>query len=295
MSDYLIKSLVHDGQLRAYAIDATQTVSTAQQYHDTWQSSSAALGRTLIGTLLLSAASLSGDETLAVNINGGGPVGKIIAEGNANGTVRGSIQAPHVKLTLNKNNKIDVKNAVGTNGFMTVTKDLGLKEPFTGQVPLVSGELGEDFTYYLAASEQIPSAVALSVFVNNDNSIAAAGGFLLQVLPDATEEVIADLEKRLEELPLVSEMMLKGKKPEDILDVLFGAENVKILDKMDIKYECKCSKEHFAELMATLPKKDLEELIAKDQGAEAVCHFCNKKYQFDEAELTAILEYSYDK
>ncbi|KRN89261.1 Hsp33 family molecular chaperone HslO [Ligilactobacillus ceti] len=295
MSDYLIKSLVHDGQLRAYAIDATQTVSTAQQYHDTWQSSSAALGRTLIGTLLLSAASLSGDETLAVNINGGGPVGKIIAEGNANGTVRGSIQAPHVKLTLNKNNKIDVKNAVGTNGFMTVTKDLGLKEPFTGQVPLVSGELGEDFTYYLAASEQIPSAVALSVFVNNDNSIAAAGGFLLQVLPDATEEVIADLEKRLEELPLVSEMMLKGKKPEDILDVLFGAENVKILDKMDIKYECKCSKEHFAELMATLPKKDLEELIAKDQGAEAVCHFCNKKYQFDEAELTAILEHSYDK
>lgn len=295
MSDYLIKSLVHDGQLRAYAIDATQTVSTAQQYHDTWQSSSAALGRTLIGTLLLSAASLSGDETLAVNINGGGPVGKIIAEGNANGTVRGSIHAPHVKLTLNKNNKIDVKNAVGTNGFMTVTKDLGLKEPFTGQVPLVSGELGEDFTYYLAASEQIPSAVALSVFVNNDNSIAAAGGFLLQVLPDATEEVIADLEKRLEELPLVSEMMLKGKKPEDILDVLFGAENVKILDKMDIKYECKCSKEHFAELMATLPKKDLEELIAKDQGAEAVCHFCNKKYQFDEAELTAILEHSYDK
>lgn len=296
MSDYLIKSMAYDGQLRAYAIDATETVRTAQKYHQTWSASSAALGRTLIGTLLLSAASLGVEgETLAVTIDGEGPVGKIVTEGTAHGTVKGYVQNPHVELPPTPEGKIDVKRAVGTNGFLTVTKDLGLKEPFTGQVPLVSGELGEDFTYYLAVSEQIPSAVGLSVFVNPDNSIETAGGFLLQVLPGATDEVISALEQRLKEIPMVSEMMRAGKKPEDILAEVLGKENIKVLDKIEIGFECECSKDRFSELLATLPKADIEDMIAEDHGAEVVCQFCNKKYQFDEAELTAIAKEAHNQ
>ncbi len=177
MSDYLVKSLAYDGQLRAYAVDATKTVRQAQEYHDTWSAASAALGRTLVATLLLSEASLKGEGKMTVKVNGDGPLGAIVVDGNANGTVKGYVQHPHIHLPLNDKHKIDVKGAVGTTGFLSVTKDLGLKEPFTGQVPLVSGELGEDFTYYLAKSEQIPSAVGLSVFVNDDNTIQTAEAF----------------------------------------------------------------------------------------------------------------------
>ncbi len=221
MSDYLVKSLAYDGQLRAYAVDATKTVRQAQEYHDTWSAASAALGRTLVATLLLSEASLKGEGKMTVKVNGDGPLGAIVVDGNANGTVKGYVQHPHIHLPLNDKHKIDVKGAVGTTGFLSVTKDLGLKEPFTGQVPLVSGELGEDFTYYLAKSEQIPSAVGLSVFVNDDNTIQTAGGFLIQVMPGATDEVLTKLEERLKDLPLVSEMMREGLTPEDILVKLF--------------------------------------------------------------------------
>ena len=290
MSDYLVKSLAFDGQIRAYAVDATETVSTAQKLHDTWSAASAALGRSLVGTLLLASASLQGDETMTVKINGNGPVGGIVVDGNANGTVKGYVQNPHVHLPLNDKHKIDVKGAVGTEGFLAVTKDLGLKEPFTGQVPLVSGELGEDFTYYLAKSEQIPSSVGLSVFVNNDNSIETAGGFMIQVMPGAKEETISQIEKRLAEIPMVSEMMRDGKKPEDILNEILGAENVKILDKMPVSYHCDCSRERFLGVLTSLPTDQLQEMADEDHGVEAVCHFCGKKYQFTEDELRKIIK-----
>lgn len=290
MSDYLVKSLAFDGQIRAYAVDATETVSTAQKLHDTWSAASAALGRSLVGTLLLASASLQGDETMTVKINGNGPVGGIVVDGNANGTVKGYVQNPHVHLPLNDKHKIDVKGAVGTEGFLAVTKDLGLKEPFTGQVPLVSGELGEDFTYYLAKSEQIPSSVGLSVFVNSDNSIETAGGFMIQVMPGAKEETISQIEKRLAEIPMVSEMMRDGKKPEDILNEILGAENVKILDKMPVSYHCDCSRERFLGVLTSLPTDQLQEMVDEDHGAEAVCHFCGKKYQFTEDELRKIIK-----
>ena len=290
MSGYLVKSLAFDGQIRAYAVDATETVSTAQKLHDTWSAASAALGRSLVGTLLLASASLQGDETMTVKINGNGPVGGIVVDGNANGTVKGYVQNPHVHLPLNDKHKIDVKGAVGTEGFLAVTKDLGLKEPFTGQVPLVSGELGEDFTYYLAKSEQIPSSVGLSVFVNNDNSIETAGGFMIQVMPGAKEETISQIEKRLAEIPMVSEMMRDGKKPEDILNEILGAENVKILDKMPVSYHCDCSRERFLGVLTSLPTDQLQEMADEDHGAEAVCHFCGKKYQFTEDELRKIIK-----
>ena len=290
MSDYLVKSLAFDGQIRAYAVDATETVSTAQKLHDTWSAASAALGRSLVGTLLLASASLQGDETMTVKINGNGPVGGIVVDGNANGTVKGYVQNPHVHLPLNDKHKIDVKGAVGTEGFLAVTKDLGLKEPFTGQVPLVSGELGEDFTYYLAKSEQIPSSVGLSVFVNSDNSIETAGGFMIQVMPGAKEETISQIEKRLAEIPMVSEMMRDGKKPEDILNEILGAENVKVLDKMPVSYHCDCSRERFLGVLTSLPIDQLQEMADEDHGAEAVCHFCGKKYQFTEDELRKIIK-----
>lgn len=290
MSDYLVKSLAFDGQIRAYAVDATETVSTAQKLHDTWSAASAALGRSLIGTLLLASASLQGSETMTVKINGNGPVGGIVVDGNANGTVKGYVQNPHVHLPLNDKHKIDVKGAVGTEGFLAVTKDLGLKEPFTGQVPLVSGELGEDFTYYLAKSEQIPSSVGLSVFVNNDNSIKTAGGFMIQVMPGAKEDTISKIEKRLAEIPMVSEMMRDGKKPEDILDEILGAENIKVLDKMPVSYLCDCSRERFLGVLTSLSADQLQEMADEDHGAEAVCHFCGKKYQFTEDELWKIIK-----
>ena len=282
--------MAFDGQIRAYAVDATETVSTAQKLHDTWSAASAALGRSLVGTLLLASASLQGDETMTVKINGNGPVGGIVVDGNANGTVKGYVQNPHVHLSLNDKHKIDVKGAVGTEGFLAVTKDLGLKEPFTGQVPLVSGELGEDFTYYLAKSEQIPSSVGLSVFVNSDNSIETAGGFMIQVMPGANEETISQIEKRLAEIPMVSEMMRDGKKPEDVLNEILGAENVKVLDKMPVSYHCDCSRERFLGVLTSLPTDQLQEMADEDHGAEAVCHFCGKKYQFTEDELRKIIK-----
>lgn len=287
--DYLVKSIINNGMFRAYVVDATQTVSEAQQRHDTWSAASAALGRSLVGTLLLSSSVLKGDEKMTVEIQGGGPVGGIVVDGNANGTVKGYLQHPHVHLPLNMKHKIDVAQAVGNQGFLSVTKDLGVGDPFTGQVALVSGELGEDFTYYLAQSEQIPSAVGLSVFVNNDNTIDVAGGFLIQVMPEASDEEIDQLEKRIQDMPLVSELLRQKKSPEDILQQLFPDETVKIVDRMPVSFKCDCSKERFAELLASIPRADMEAMINEDHHAQVVCHFCGNKYEYSDAELKKIL------
>ena len=292
MADYLVKSVAGNEMFRAYAVNATGIVAEAQRRHDTWSAASAALGRSLVGTLLLASSVLKGDEQLTVKINGNGPVGGIVVDGNAKGTVKGYLQNPHVHLPLNEKHKIDVKAAVGTNGFLAVTKSQGVGDPFTGQVPLVSGELGEDFTYYLAQSEQIPSAVGLSVFVNEDNTIGVAGGFLVQVLPNATDEAISSLEGKLKDLPLVSQLLRDGKTPEDILNLLFDGD-VKVLDNMPVKFECDCSKERFAESLMALPKHEVQAMIDEDHGAEAVCHFCGNKYQFTVPELQAVLSRSH--
>ncbi|ASD33471.1 Hsp33 family molecular chaperone HslO [Lactiplantibacillus plantarum] len=291
MADYLVKSVAGNEMFRAYAVSATGVVAEAQRRHDTWSAASAALGRSLVGTLLLASSVLKGEEQMTVKINGNGPVGGIVVDGNAKGTVKGYLQHPHVHLPLNDEHKIDVKAAVGTDGFLSVTKDQGVGDPFTGTVALVSGELGEDFTYYLAQSEQIPSAVGLSVFVNDDNSIGVAGGFLVQVLPNATDEAISSLENKLKDMPLVSQLMRDDKSPEDILDLLFDGD-VKVLDKMPVKFECDCSKERFAEALMALPKHEVQAMIDEDHGATAVCHFCGDQYQFSERELEAVLSRS---
>lgn len=284
MSDYLLKSICYDGQIRVFTIDATETVAEAQRRHDTWSASSAALGRTMVGALLLGVM-VKGDEKVTVKIEGNGPTGHIIADSNGRGTVKGYIANPKVSLPLNEKGKIDVRGAVGTEGTLTVTKDLGLKEPFSGQVPLVSGELAEDFTYYMATSEQTPSAIGLSVLVDTDESIKAAGGFMIQVMPGATDETITAVEKAIAEIPMVSRLMENGETPEEILNRLMGEGNAKILEKMPIAFECDCSKDRFSGAIVSLGKKEIDDMITEDHGAEAVCHFCGNKYHFSEEDL----------
>lgn len=287
MTDYLLKSLCYDGQVRVYTIDATEAVAEAQRRHETWSASSAALGRTMIGALLLG-ATLKGEEKMTVKVEGDGPVGHIIVDSNGKGEVKGYIANPKVNLPLNEAGKLDVRGAVGTEGSLTVTKDLGMKEAFSGQVPLVSGELGEDFTYYMANSEQTPSAIGLSVLVDTDDSIKAAGGFMIQVMPGATEETITGLEKQLAEIPMISQLMENGEKPEEILNRLVGEGNANILEKMPITFKCDCSKDRFARAIIALGAKEIDEMIVEDQGAEASCHFCGNHYHYSVADLEAL-------
>lgn len=287
MTDYLLKSLCYDGQVRVYTIDATEAVAEVQRRHETWSASSAALGRTMIGALLLG-ATLKGEEKMTVKVEGDGPVGHIIVDSNGKGEVKGYIANPKVNLPLNEAGKLDVRGAVGTEGSLTVTKDLGMKEAFSGQVPLVSGELGEDFTYYMANSEQTPSAIGLSVLVDTDDSIKAAGGFMIQVMPGATEETITGLEKQLAEIPMISQLMENGEKPEEILNRLVGEGNANILEKMPITFKCDCSKDRFARAIIALGAKEIDEMIVEDQGAEASCHFCGNHYHYSVADLEAL-------
>ncbi|MDN2453867.1 Hsp33 family molecular chaperone HslO [Lactobacillus sp. UCMA15818] len=290
MTDYLIKALAYNGQLRVYAIDTTETVRKAQRIHDTWSAATAAFGRAITATSLLSQSLLKGGNKMTVKIMGNGPTGTIVIDGTASGDVKGYLKEPHVHLPLNKQQKIDVKGAVGSSGLLEITKDLGLKMPFTGQVPLVSGELGEDFTYYMAKSEQIPSSIGVSVFVNNDNSVRTAGGFMVQAMPDADEAVLAEVEQNIANLPAISVMMAKKTIPEEIIYRICGQKNTQILDKVEISYRCDCSKERFAKSLASISPADLKLIIEEDHGAEVICHFCKKKYVFTEAELERLVK-----
>ncbi|MGO3732427.1 MAG: Hsp33 family molecular chaperone HslO [Vagococcus sp.] len=289
MTDYLVKALCFNGDIRAMAVRTTDTVAEAQERHDTWRAATAALGRTMTGSLLLGSMH-KGDETVTVKIQGDGPLGAIVVDADAKGNVKGYVQHPEVNLPANAVGKIDVRGAVGTTGSLSVIKDLGLREPFTGQVPLVSGEIAEDFTYYLANSEQVPSAVGLSVLVDNENDdkVKAAGGFMIQVMPGASEETISEIETRLADIPQVSNLLDAGETPEQILERLLGAENVQILETMPVQFHCNCSKERFSSALVTLGKDELTQMIEEDEGAEAVCHFCGEAYHYNADELTVL-------
>lgn len=287
MLDKLVKAVALDGQVRISAVDATGVVREAQNKHDTWSASSAALGRTLVGTLLLG-SDIKDDARISVQISGDGPAGKIITAVDGKGHVKGYVQNPHVSLEANDKGKIDVRGAVGTTGVFKVTKDLGLKEPFSGQVPIVSGEIAEDFTYYLAYSEQTPSAVALGVLVDTDETIINAGGWMLQLMPGATEETIVAVEQAIADIPQVTQLLSEGDTPTDMINRLFGEENVKFLDERDVAFQCDCSKERFAAGLATLHGDEITAMIEEDGGAEIVCQFCNNHYHFSADDLRAI-------
>ena len=289
MADSLLKVLAFNDEVKAVAMVATDAISEAQRRHDTWSSATAALGRTIIGTQLL-ASSLKGDERITVQVNGDGPGGKIMADANGRGEMRGYITNPHVSLELNDKGKLDVRGVVGTNGTITVLKDLNMREPFSGQVPIVDGELGMDFTYYLAVSEQINGAVGVSVLVNPDETVRAAGGFMIQLLPGASEATISEIERRINEIPMVSKLIDQQEQPRDILNRLLGEENIRVLEEMPVKFHCSCTRERFSAGLMSIGVDDLQHLIDEDHGAEVVCHFCGEKYHFDEAELQGLID-----
>lgn len=284
MEDYLIKATAYDGKIRAYAAASTNTVEEARKRQDTWATASAALGRTITIAGMMGAM-LKGDDSNTIKVEGGGPIGAIVVDANAKGHVRGYVTNPHVDFELNDKGKLDVARAVGTNGRLSVVKDLGLKDYFTGEVPIVSGEISEDFTYYFATSEQIPSAVGAGVLVNPDHSILAAGGFIVQVMPGADEEVIERLEEQIQAFPAISKLIEEGYTPEQLLKILFGDEPVSILEKMPLEYRCRCSKERIANAISGLGNDEIDNMITEDGGATATCHFCNEDYHFSIEEL----------
>jgi molecular chaperone Hsp33 len=284
MSDYLVKALACDGNIRAYAVRTTETIREAQERHQTWRTASAALGRTLTAGVMMGAM-LKGEDKLTIKINGGGPLGPIVVDSNAKGEVRGYVTNPEVDFESNEHGKLDVRRAVGTDGMLAVVKDIGLRDFFSGQVPLVSGELGEDFTYYFATSEQVPSSVGVGVLVNPDDTILAAGGFIFQLMPGTPESVISQVEERLNTIPPVSKLIEQGLTPEEILAELFGKEQVKILEKMPVQFACNCSKDRFANAIIGLGTAEIDAMIEEDGQAEAHCHFCNEKYLFTKEEL----------
>lgn len=284
MSDYLIKALAYNGQVRAYAVRTTETVGEAQRRHQTWPTASAALGRAMSAGVMMGAM-LKGEEKITIKIEGGGPIGPILVDSNSKGEVRGYVTNPQTHFDLNEQGKLDVRRAVGTTGTLTVVKDIGMREHFTGQVPIVSGELGEDFTYYFVTSEQTPSSVGVGVLVNPDNTILAAGGFILQLMPGTDDETITDIENRLKMIPPVSKLIQQGLSPEELLEALLGNENVKVLEKLPVAFTCTCSKERFADAITSLGKEEIQDMIDTDGKAEAQCHFCNELYHYSKEEL----------
>ena len=273
MQDYLVRALGFEGQVRAFAVKTTETVSEVQRRHNTWPIVSAALGRSITASVMMGAM-LKGEDKLTVKIEGNGPIGPMIIDANAKGEVRGYATNPHVHFELNEQGKLDVRAGVGTEGSITIVKDLGMRDMFSGQTPIVSGEIAEDFTYYFAVSEQVPPSVGLGVLVNPDNSIKAAGGFIIQLMPDCDEETITAIEKQLSTIEPVSKMIEKGYTPEQILEAVLGEGNVQVLSTLPVKFQCQCSKERFGAAIIGLGIAEIEAMIKEDGKAEAQCHFC---------------------
>ena len=284
MKDYLVKALAYNNQVRAYAVTTTETIDEARRRHNTWPTASAALGRSMTVSVILGAM-LKGDETLTIKIEGGGPIGTILVDADAKGEVRGYVSHPEIHIELNTEGNLDVQSAVGTTGMLTVSKDVGQKQPFIGQIPLVSGEIGEDFTAYLFNSEQSPSAVGVGTLVNPDNTIQAAGGFIVQLLPGADDGIITAIEERLKTIDPISLMIENGMMPEQILEQVLGAGNVKTLEKMPVYFQCQCSEERVANAIISLGRDEIQDMIETDGHAEANCHFCNETYHFDKEYL----------
>ncbi|QWB96063.1 Hsp33 family molecular chaperone HslO [Mycoplasmatota bacterium] len=287
MKNYAIISYAYDKTVRIYASLTTELVEEARKIHQTWPTASAAFGRFLTASAMIGLMYKKG-ERITLRIKGDGPIGSMLVESNPNGEVRGEIQNPNVYLKYNsgpKKGKLNVGAAVG-KGFLFITKDLKMKNNFTSSTQLQSGEIADDFTYYFASSEQVPSSVGLGVLVNTDQSILASGGYILQLMPGVTEETITKIEKVIKTIKPMSTLIHEGKTPEDITDILSNHQ-YQVLSKHELKYHCPCSKDGFARSLSVLEKKDLDELIA-DGKAEIECHFCHKKYLYSKQELEDI-------
>ena len=284
----LVRSISHDGTVIMMAADTTDIVATAQRVHGTSKVTSAALGRLLTGASFMGQMLKEEKGTITLRINGGGPCGSVIAVADSLGNVKGYVMDPSVELPLKENGKLDVGGAVGTDGYLTVMKDFGTGDPYTGQVPIVSGEIAEDITSYYAVSEQIPTVCALGVLVNPDKSIACAGGFLIQLLPAADDDTITMVEDCLRKLKPVTTMLAENMTPEDICREVLKPFEMEILDEFDIAFRCDCSRKKVERALISAGFEELEDM-SKDPVTSVSCQFCTEKYEFTSEDIRRIL------
>ena len=273
-----------DKQVRFFAANTKDLVEKARRIHNTSPIATAALGRLMTGTAMMGSMCKNDSDIVTVQIKGDGPMGGLVVTSDAKARVKGYVYNKDVMLPPNAQGKLDVGGAIG-NGVLTVIKDLGLKEPYSGQTHLVSGEIAEDLTYYFATSEQIPSAVGLGVLMNKNNTVRQAGGFIIQLMPFTSDEIIEKLEKRIAEIDSVTMMLERGLTPEGILEEILGDFGLEITDKIPAAFVCDCSKERVSRALSTLSKKDIDDIINDGESIEVKCQFCNKAYEFSVEEL----------
>jgi len=288
MKDYIVRATAANNQIRAFAVDSKEMVEKARQAHNTTPVASAALGRLLTAGSMMGAMLKGEKDILTLQVKGSGPIGGITVTADEKANVKGYVNNPDVDLPLNSEGKLDVAEAVGL-GIMNVIKDIGLKEPYGGQTHLVTSEIAEDLTYYFANSEQTPSAVALGVLVDKDYSIKQAGGFIIQLLPNADEEVVDKLEKVIQSMESITSLLDQGKTPEDILEILLGDMELNILEKVPTKFYCNCTREKVEKALISVGKKDIKEMIEDGEDIELNCHFCSSKYIFTPEDLKKLI------
>ena len=288
MNDYIIRATAANDQIRAFAAVTTEMVETAREHHNTSPVATAALGRLLTAGAMMGSMMKGEKDVLTLQIKAGGPLQGITVTADSQGNVKGYVGNPDVCIPANSKGKLDVAGAVGP-GFLTVIKDMGLKEPYSGQVMLQTCEIAEDLTYYFATSEQVPSAVGLGVLMNKNNTVRQAGGFIVQLMPFAEEEVISRLEQNVQKINSVTNLLEEGNTPESLLEKVLECFDVQINEKMDTRFHCNCSKERVAKALISIGRKELNEMIQEGKPIEMNCHFCNTNYNFTVEELKEIL------
>lgn len=286
----MIRTISEDGSVMACAIDSTDIVAEIEKIHKTSAVVTAALGRLSTAASLMGGMLKNSTDTMTLRFDGKGQTGVLIAVSNSNGDVKSYVSNPIVELPLNQYGKLDVSGAVGTDGVLSVVKDIGLKEPYVGQIPIASGEIAEDITSYYAVSEQIPTVCGLGVLVNPDLSVQSAGGYLVQLLPFADESCIDVIEKNLETLPSVSSMYAQGLTPEEVCFKLLAGLNPNVLDEFECSYKCDCSKHRVENALISLGEQELQKIIEEQETTEVSCHFCNKAYNFSKHDIENLLK-----
>lgn len=288
MNDYLVRIFTKEGNIRGLACVTTNLVDEARRRHGTFATASAALGRALTGGALLGAL-LKTNQRVALKLEGDGPLKRIIVEAESNGAVRGYVEVPDIYL-VREDGKLDVAGALGRTGLLTVTKDLGLKEPYKSTVRLCSGEIAEDLAFYLTEAEQIPSAVGLGVYVESDKHVSAAGGFLIQSLSPKDEKMVDALIERIGQLPPVTQLLREGNSPEQILEILFAGMPYDILEKRALAFHCSCTRETIERLLITLGREELRRMMKEQDTTDVRCEFCGHCYPFSREALTRLME-----
>ena len=288
MKDYIIRATAANDQIRAFAAVTTEMVETAREAHNTSPVVTAALGRLLTAGAMMGSMMKGEKDVLTLQIKSGGPIQGITVTADSQGNVKGYVGNPNVCIPANSKGKLDVAEAVGP-GFLTVIKDMGLKEPYSGQVMLQTCEIAEDLTYYFATSEQVPSAVGLGVLMNKNNTVRQAGGFIVQLMPFAEEEVISRLEQNVQNISSVTNLLEEGHTPESLLEKVLEGFDIQINEKTDTRFHCNCTKERVEKALISIGRKELNEMIQEGKPIEMNCHFCNTNYTFTVEELKEIL------